>query len=85
MLWTEDFGPEKGMEKTAYFVYGGFFIAHLWGERFGQSPKGAFLEVPYNRVRFTAEGNPRPTVSWVTLVGRGLFLPFLSLRGMLFW
>ena len=45
-IWSKDFGPEKVMEKTAYFVYGGFFITNLWGERFVQSSKGEFLEVP---------------------------------------
>ena len=45
-LWAEDFGSEKVMEKTEYFVYCGFFITHFWGERFAQSPKGEFLEVP---------------------------------------
>jgi len=45
-LGAEDFSPEKVMEKTAYFVYGGFFIMHLWGERFAPRPKGEFLEVP---------------------------------------
>jgi len=45
-IWAEDFGTEKVMEKTAYFVYGGFFITHLWGKRFDQIPKGEFLEVP---------------------------------------
>jgi len=45
-LGAEDFSPEKVMEKTAYFMYGGFFIMHLWGERFAPRPKGEFLEVP---------------------------------------
>ena len=45
-LGAEDFSPEKVMEKTAYFVYGGFFIMHLWGERFAPRPKGEFLVVP---------------------------------------
>ena len=34
------------MEKTEYFVYCGFFMAHLWGKRFAHIPKGEFLEVP---------------------------------------
>ena len=61
-IWVEDFGSEKVMEKTAYFVYGGFFISHFWGKRFVQIPKGEFLEVPYNwsdtkrRAHFRAPG-----------------------------
>ena len=35
------------MEKTEYFVYCGFFIMHLWIERFVQMPKGEYLEVPF--------------------------------------
>ena len=46
VIWAEDFVPEKGMEKTEYFVYCGFFITHLWDERFTQNPEGEFLEVP---------------------------------------
>ena len=34
------------MEKTEYFVYCGFFMTHLRGERFVPSPKGEFLEMP---------------------------------------
>ena len=32
-IWVEDFGSEKVMEKTAYFVYGGFFIAWCSAQR----------------------------------------------------
>ena len=35
------------MEKAEYFVYCDFSITHLWIERFGQIPKGEFLEVPF--------------------------------------
>ena len=35
------------MKKTEYFVYCGFFIRHLWGERFVPWPKGEFLEIAY--------------------------------------
>ena len=31
---------EKVIEKTEYFVYCGFFITHLWIERFAQRSKG---------------------------------------------
>ena len=48
VVWAEDCGSEKVMEKTEYFVYCGFFITHLWAERFAQNPKGVFLEVPNN-------------------------------------
>jgi len=47
-IWTEDFVPEKVLETPEYFVYCGVFKTHLWDERFAQSPKGEFLEVPYN-------------------------------------
>ena len=46
MIWAEDFATEKGLEKTEYFVYCGFFKTNFWGERFVQIPKGEFLEVP---------------------------------------
>jgi hypothetical protein len=54
VIWVEDFDSEKVMEKPKYFVYCGFFITHLWVERFIQSPKGKFLEVPIktNRAGF---------------------------------
>ena len=40
------------MEKAEYFVYCGFFIRHLWGERFATRPKGSFLELlESNRLR----------------------------------
>ncbi|MBR2889124.1 MAG: hypothetical protein IKC09_02460, partial [Oscillospiraceae bacterium] len=47
-IWAEDFGSEKVLKTAEYFVYCGVFKTHLWGERFAQSPKGEFLEVPYN-------------------------------------
>ena len=49
MIWAKDFDPEKVMEKTEYFVYWGFFITHLWGERFAPIPKGEFSEVPLHK------------------------------------
>ena len=47
-IWAEDFIPDKVMEIPEYFVYCGIFITHSWDKRFGQIPKGEFLEVPYN-------------------------------------
>ena len=46
VIWAEDFGSEKVLKTAEYFVYCGVFKTHLWGERFAQSPKGEFLEVP---------------------------------------
>ena len=34
------------MKTTESFVYCGVLKRHLWTERFAQSPKGEFLEVP---------------------------------------
>ncbi|MBR2890518.1 MAG: hypothetical protein IKC09_09620, partial [Oscillospiraceae bacterium] len=49
VIWAEDFGSEKVLKTAEYFVYCGVFKTHLWGERFAQSPKGEFLEVPNNK------------------------------------
>ncbi|MBR2890640.1 MAG: hypothetical protein IKC09_10245, partial [Oscillospiraceae bacterium] len=49
VIWAEDFGSEKVLKTAEYFVYCGVFKTHLWGERFAQSPKGEFLEVPSNQ------------------------------------
>ena len=48
VIWAGDFSPEKVLKTPEYFVYCGVFKRHLWTERFVQSPKGEFLEVPYN-------------------------------------
>ena len=61
-IWAEDFDPEKVMEKPEYFVYCGFFITHLWIERFAQIPKGEFLELPYNLSFSTAKRVPCGTL-----------------------
>ncbi|MBR2890749.1 MAG: hypothetical protein IKC09_10795, partial [Oscillospiraceae bacterium] len=56
--WAEDFGSEKVLKTAEYFVYCGVFKTHLWGERFAQSPKGEFLEVPFYFCQFTdSSGN----------------------------
>ena len=47
VIWAGDFSPEKVLKTPEYFVYCGVFKRHLWTERFVQSPKGEFLEVPY--------------------------------------
>jgi len=47
VFWAKDFGSQKVLESTKYFVYCGDFKTHLWDERFAQNPKGEFLEVPF--------------------------------------
>jgi len=46
VFWAKDFGLQKVLESTEYFVYCGDFKTHLWDKRFAQNPKGEFLEVP---------------------------------------